>query len=378
MRVALIHYWLVGMRGGEKVLEALARFFPDAVIFTHVYDPDAVSPALRQMDIRTTWISKLPGATHHYQKYLPLMPRALEDLDLTGFDLVISSESGPAKGVIVPPDAVHICYCHSPMRYIWDQYHVYRQSAGGLTKLLMPHVAHRLRQWDVSSAARVDAFMANSSYVAQRIEKYWRRDASVVHPPVAVSDFTPSANYDDFYLWVGELVAYKKPDLAVEAFTKLGKPLKIVGGSDAAARRLAAGAGPNVEFCGHVSLERLRCMMARCKALIFPGEEDFGIVPVEVMASGRPIIAYGRGGATETVVDRRTGLLFNDQSVDGLVAAVQEFERERLDKLDPVSLVRHARKFDEDNFAAGVQGCLAQMGVTSQNHPLHLNVGARA
>ena len=365
MRVAIIHYWLVGMRGGEKVLESLLRMFPEAEIFTHVYVPEKVSPLIRSHKVHTTSIARLPMASRFYQKYLPLMPRALEELDLAGFDLVISSEAGPAKGVIPPPDAVHICYCHSPMRYLWDQYHVYRYNAGFLTRRIMPRMAAQLRTWDTVSAARVDAFAANSRHVAKRVNKYWRREAAVVHPPVAVDDFAPvpKADRGGFYLWAGELAPYKRPDIAVEAFNRLGKPLIVIGGPGKTERALAKTANGNIRFLGHVPLDKLQRYLASCKALIFPGEEDFGILPVEAMASGRPVIAYGRGGALDTVIDRKTGLLFQDQSVDGLVKAVEQFEREQLEDLDPAALVAHARKFDEANFRRGIAALLASQGV---------------
>lgn len=363
-RVALVHYWLVGMRGGEKVLESLCRMYPQADIYTHVVDRARISDTLRAHRIFTTRIARLPMARRMYRNYLPLMPRALEDLDLSGYDLVISSESGPAKGVIAPPDAPHLCYCHSPMRYLWDQYPVYRDGAGPLTRALMSPLAHRLRQWDVTSAARVDGFAANSTHVAARIAKYWRRDARIVAPPVAVQDFSPVsvAERGDFYLWAGELAPYKRPDLAVEAFRRLGKPLVVIGGPAATVAKLARSAGPETAFLGPVPFATLRSYMARCKALIFPGEEDFGIVPVEVMASGRPVIAYGRGGVLDTVIDGRTGLLFHDQSVDALIAAVTRFEAERLDRLDPAALVRHAQGFDETAFQRGIRACLRDLG----------------
>lgn len=365
-RVALIHYWLVGMRGGEKVLEALCEMFPQADIYTHVVVPEALSPLLRKHKIYTTSVARLPMAPKMYQKYLPFMPRALEEIDLTGYDLVISSEAGPAKGVIAPPDAPHLCYCHSPMRYLWDQYHTYRNGAGKLTQLLMPHMAHRLRQWDVTSAAWVDGYAANSNHVAARIQKYWRREADVVHPPVAVEDFAPVAADDlgDFYLWAGELAPYKRPDMAVEAFTRMGKKLVVIGGPDKTREALAAKAGPSVTFLGKAPFDVLKDHMARCKALIFPGEEDFGIVPVEVMASGRPVIAYGRGGALDTVLDGETGMLFKDQSLEGLIDAVERFEGQGLDKCDPAALVAHAHRFDGQAFRDGITRSLASLGVT--------------
>lgn len=361
-RVALIHYWLVGMRGGEKVLEALCRMFPDADIYTHVHDPAAISDTINAHRVIQTRVGRLPFARRMYQSYLPFMPRALEELDLTGYDLVISSESGPAKGVIAPPDAFHLCYCHSPMRYLWDQYHVYMRGAGRAQRLVLPHVAHRLRGWDVTSAARVDSFAANSTHVAARIAKYWRREAQVVAPPVAVGDFAPVAadELGDFYLWAGELAPYKRPDLVVDAFNRLGLPLVMIGGPEKTASKLAAQAKDNVTVLGRRPFRDLQHHLARCRALVFPGEEDFGIVPVEAMASGRPVIAYDRGGIRDTVVDGETGLLFRDQSVEAIVAAVERFERDRLWDIDPARLVRHAAGFSEDAFRAGITAMLPE------------------
>jgi len=359
-RVALIHYWLVGMRGGEKVLEALCRMYPQADIYTHVYDRSKISDTINRHKVIETRIGRLPWAKKKYQSYLPLMPRALEELDLTGYDLVISSEAGPAKGVIVPPDAFHLCYCHSPMRYLWDQYHVYRNNAGRLSKFMLPYLAPRLRMWDVTSAARVDQFVANSNHVAARIEKYWRRDSAVVHPPVDLEAFAPTdpSNIGDFYLWAGELAPYKRPDMMIEAFNKMGLPLVVIGGPDKTREKLEPLANSNITFLGRAAFDVMKDHMARCRALIFPGEEDFGIVPVEVMASGRPVIAYDRGGARDTVVQGKTGLLFKDQTVEALIAAVQEFEERNLWKVNPASLVHHTRGFSEAAFAQGLNDLL--------------------
>jgi len=373
-RVALIHYWLVGMRGGEKVLESLCRMFPQADIYTHVHVPGSVGQVIGAHRITQTRVGRMPMAPRMYQKYLPFMPRALEELDLTGYDLVISSEAGPAKGVITPPDAPHLCYCHSPMRYLWDQYHAYRAGAGRLTQMLMPHMAHRLRQWDVTSAARVDGFAANSTHVAARIRKYWGREAGVVHPPVAVGDFAPAPRDElgDYYLWAGELAPYKRPDLAVEAFTRMGKKLVVIGGPDKTVQRLKTRAGANVSFLGKVPFDVLKAHMARCKALIFPGEEDFGIVPVEVIASGRPVIAYGRGGALDTVVAGESGLFFRDQSVEALIDAVTRFEGDPVSDPDPAVLTAHAARFDEAAFQSGIRGALAGIGFETPGAGLRL------
>ena len=230
MRVALVHYWLSVMGGGEKVLEALCRLYPQADIYTHVLRRDNLLPELRRHAIRTTFINALPGSARHYQKYLPLMPLALEQLDLTGYDLVISSESGPAKGVITRPDALHICYCHSPMRYLWDNWPVYQENAGRFTRLCSRVLLPRLRQWDVLSAMRVDRIVANSRHVARRIRKYWRREAQVVHPPVDTQAYAPRERAGgEHYLCFGRLTHYKRVDLAIEACNRLGRPLLIIG-----------------------------------------------------------------------------------------------------------------------------------------------------
>jgi glycosyltransferase involved in cell wall biosynthesis len=348
MKVAIIHYWLVGMRGGEKVLEALCNMFPQADIFTHVYVPDAVSETIRQHRVSTTFIGSLPRASRLYKRYLPLMPLALEQLDLRGYDLIVSSESGPARGIIPPPSALHLCYCHSPMRYIWNMFHDYRSQAGWLTRLAMPLLAHYLRMWDGMSAVRVDRFVANSDTVAARIRRYYGREAEVVWPPVDTDAFKPVPDRErgDYMLMVGELVAYKRPELAVEAFNQMQARLVVIGGGemlDLIRRR----AGPTVTVLGPRPFADLRHYYARCQALIFPGEEDFGIVPVEAMASGRPVIAYGIGGATETVIPKITGLLFKEQTVEALIDAVGQFRR--MD-FDPQKIAAHARQFSRQRF----------------------------
>jgi glycosyltransferase involved in cell wall biosynthesis len=354
MKVAIVHYWLVGMRGGEKVVEALCDMFPQADIFTHVYVPDAVSEKIRRHRIIPTFINKLPGAARRYKNYLPFMPLALEQLDLSSYDLVISSESGPAKGIIAAPSAVHLCYCHSPMRYIWNMFHEYRKRSGLVTRLAMPFLAHYLRMWDVTSASRVDQFVANSHNVAARIRRYYGRDAAVITPPVDVDAFerVTDGEREDYMLMVGELVAYKRPELAIEAFNQMNARLVVIGGGEMLApmQKLA---GPTVSVLGPRPFADLRHHYARCKALIFPGEEDFGIVPVEAMASGTPVIAYGRGGATETVVPNLSGILFDEQSVDAIIAAVRDFEGV---KFDPDRIAEHAEAFRVEHFIAQMTG----------------------
>lgn len=350
MRVALVHYWLSVMGGGEKVLEALCRLFPQADIYTHVLCPDNLLPELRRHAIHTTFINSLPGSARHYQKYLPLMPLALEQLDLIDYDLVISSESGPAKGVITRPDALHLCYCHSPMRYLWDSWPSYQRNAGRLTRLCSRLLLPGLRRWDVLSAQRVDRIVANSHYVARRVRKYWRREAAVVHPPVNTRAFVPrDSTGGDHYLCFGRLTCYKRVDLAVQACTRLRRPLVVIGDGEER-RRLEAIAGPNVQFLGRQDDAAVRELLSRSRALLFPGEEDFGIVPVEAMSAGVPVIAYGRGGARETVVDGKTGLLFAEQTSAALEEAILRFE-ECEAAFSPAALHDHAEGFSEEQFA---------------------------
>lgn len=348
MKVAIIHYWLVGMRGGEKVLEALCEMYPEADIYTHVYVPDMVSETIRKHRVVPTFINRLPRAPRMYKTYLPLMPLALEQLDLRDYDLILSSESGPAKGIIAPPHAVHVCYCHTPMRYIWNMFHDYRASAGSLARLAMPSLAHYLRLWDVASAARVDSFVANSATVADRIRRYYGLDAKVIHPPVDTSAFSPcpASELGDYYLMAGELVSYKRPDLAVRAFNELKLKLVVIGGGEMLSeiRRLA---GPTVSVLGPQPFEALKHHYARCRALIFPGEEDFGMVPVEAMASGRPVLAFGRGGATETVATDVTGLFFDEQTIDAISNCIARFERM---SFEPEAIVAHAQQFGREPF----------------------------
>jgi glycosyltransferase involved in cell wall biosynthesis len=355
-RVALVHYWLAGMRGGERVLETLCELYPDADIFTLVADPEKLSPTIRRHRITTSFLQNL-GGRRHYQKLLPLMPFALESFDLTDYDLVISSESGPAKGIIPRPDAVHVCYCHSPMRYLWDLYPQYRAGAGAIARAAMSMTAPLLRAWDVSTAARVDHFIANSAYVARRIDKFYRRSADVIHPPVDADRFSIAASPGDYYLCAGQITPYKRIDLAVDAFTQNGKPLVVIGeGASAALRRRA---GPNITFLGAVDDATMAHHFAHCRALVFPGIEDFGIVPLEVMASGRPVIALARGGATETVVDGTTGILFEEQTVEALNAAVEEMER-HVDEFSPSRIQLHARGFDRSVFRRKLEAYLTQ------------------
>lgn len=358
MKVAVIHYWLIGMRGGERVLEQILSCYPDADLYTHVIDRNAVTPIILDRKVVETFVGRLPGAKRHYQKYLGFMPRALEELDLSSYDLVISSESGPAKGVLAGPNALHVCYCHTPMRYLYDHYPQYRDELGGVKRMYFSHLAHRLRQWDFVAAARVDRFIANSSFVAARINRVYGREADVIHPPVDLQAFQPVPSPSrDYYLCVSELVRYKRVDLAIEAVRGSGTRLLVVGDGEEAST-LSRTAPPNVEFLGRVGMERLRELYAGARALIFPGEEDFGIVPVEAMASGTPVIALGRGGARDSVVDGMTGIFFPEQSATSIQKAVRIFEAMQF---DTEKIIAHARGFSEANFRESFAGTVERL-----------------
>jgi len=329
------------MRGGEKVVELLCDIFPQADIFTLVYDPANISDKINKHNIITSFIQKLPFGVRKYQLYLPLHPFAIEQFDLTGYDLVISSESGIAKGVLLSPETCHICYCHSPMRYLWNMYHEYRKNLSIWQKIIWAAVSNFMRQWDYVNSQRVDYFIANSKNVQHRVKKYYGRYSKVIYPPLDFSRFRVN-QAEDFYLFVGQLNSYKKADLAVKVFNRSNKRLIIIG--DGPQRnKLEKLAGAHISLLGKQSDEAVVDYYSKCKALIFPGEEDFGIVPLEAMASGKPVIAYGKGGALETVIDGKTGVFFHEQNEFALAQAV-----EKADNIswDANFLKKHARQFD--------------------------------
>lgn len=349
VKVAIVHYWLYHMRGGERVVEGLCRLYPDADIYTHVYDADGVSPTIRRHRVRTTLIGELPFAKRLYKLYLPLMPLALRLLNLKQYDLVISSESGPAKGVNVPPGALHVCYCHSPMRYAWEMEDAYTSRFALPVRMAMKFVLARMRAWDRGTARGVHHFIANSREVAGRIQRYYGRDAVVVNPPVDVERFAATATKTDApYLVVSHLVRYKRIDLAVDACTKTGRKLVVVGDGPEL-ERLKSRAGPTVTFVGKQTDAEIASHYLESRALLFPGLEDFGITPVESMASGRPVIAYARGGALETVQHGVTGIHFHEQTVESLVAAMEDFEGGKYD-FAPARLREHATNFSAERF----------------------------
>lgn len=367
-KVAIVHYWLVGMRGGEKVVESLCKIFPQADIFTHVYDRDSISDQINSHTIKTTYIQNLPNSKKLYRQYLPLMPSALERLDLTDYDLVISSEAGPAKGVIVRPDATHICYCHSPMRYLWDQFHQYYGKAGLASRVGMSLLGGRLRRWDVTSAARVDHFVANSRAVAARIKKYWRREARVIAPPVNTPMFLANSDREDYYLHVGEFVPYKRVDLAIEACNQIGRRLVIIGDGPEQ-KNLKAIAGPTIEFRGRVSDKELAESYAKCKALLFPAEEDFGIVPVEAMSTGAPVIAFNRGGARDYVIPNVTGTFVDKQSPRSFAESMIRFERQS-ELFNSQKISQFARRFDERQFRAQLKTFIDEVLLSDEDYRL--------
>ena len=349
LRVAIIHHWLVARRGGEKVLEALCRILPQADIFTLVCDPAVLCAPIKDHRITCSWIQKLPGAIRHYPYYVALFPLAVEDFDLFSYDLVISSDAAVCKGAITRPETCHICYCHSPMRYAWSAYPVYLNSIkGGLKRLVFSVTMHYLRQWDFAAASRVDYFVANSCNVATRIQKYYRRSATVIYPPVDIPNFDVSSDVQDYYLAAGQLVPYKRFDLAVEAFNQLQRPLWIAGDGPEY-QRLKRMARPNIQLLGSVSDKEWANLLSRCRALIFPGEEDFGIVVVEANACGRPVIALSRGGAAEIIDPELNGLLFSDESVPSLIEAVQRFEAIE-GRFAPTRIRETSLVFDEGRF----------------------------
>jgi glycosyltransferase involved in cell wall biosynthesis len=323
------------MRGGEKVLLSLARLFPQAPIYTLVHLKGSVAPELEARAIRTSFVQHLPGVARRYRHYLPLFPFAIEAFDLQGFDLVFSSSHCAAKGARPGAGALHLCYCHTPMRYVWDRYDDYfgRGRLGPLGRLVIPAAAAGLRAWDAATAPRVHHFVANSAHVAGRIRRYYGREADVIPPPVDTDFFTPGEDGPGAYdLVVSALAPYKRVDLAVEAYRDTGRPLRVVG-TGPEDGRLRALAPPEVRFLGHVSDLELRDLYRGCRAVVMPGVEDFGIVPLEAMACGRPAVVYGEGGGSESVEHGRTGLVFHEPTAEALRAAVLTLESTPFDRL---------------------------------------------
>lgn len=347
MKVAIIHDWLTGMGGAEKVIIELHKMYPDAPIYTSVVDYERLDPIFKKMDIRTTFIQKLPYSKKKYNRYLPLFPLAFEALDLHEYDLIISSTTSiGVKGVLRDSTSVHVCYCNTPPRYAWDFYHEYLSKSRKIPKLFIPILMHYLRQYDQSSSNRVDHFIANSSIVKERINKIYRRDAEVIFPPVDTDRFTISKEDEGFYLVVSRLVQYKRIDLAIHACNLLKQRLIIIGDGEEM-YKLKGISGSTIEFLGFQTDNVVIENMQKCKAFIFPGYEDFGITPVEVQACGKPVIAYDMGGSRDTIINNKTGVLFNEQTVNSLINAIQKLDEIDFDSKE---IRKHAEKFNTKHF----------------------------
>jgi len=348
-RIALVHDYFVPMGGAEQVVELFHELFPLAPIYTTVVARQRLTPRLREADLRPSWMQHLPALERNFRRYFMLYPLAIESLDVSPYDLIVSSSSGYAKGVRRRQGAVHVCYCHTPMRWAWryDSY-VAREGFGRLTRMVLPLLLEGLRRWDQRAARQPDYYVANSQVVAERIRQVYRREAIVIPPPINVSRFRPSETDEDYYLVLSRLMAYKRIDLALEACRHLGRPLVIIGdGPDR--KRLEKMAGPQVWFLGRQPDSVVTRFAGRCRALLFPGEEDFGMTPLEVNAAGRPVIAYRGGGALETVVEGVTGVFFDEPTSHSLAAAIEEFEGRSWNR---AALRRHAEQFDRTVFAA--------------------------
>lgn len=359
MKIAIVHEWLTIYGGSERVTEVFHEIFPEAPIYCLVYDEQTMPERFRNYDIRPTFVQKLPFAKKKYKAYLPIMPRAYEELDLTEYDLVISSSTACAKGVITRSDAVHICYCHTPTRYLWEFYYEYVKNMGILKRIIISMFVHKLRIWDRLAADRVDKFIANSNYISGRINKYYRRDSTVIYPPVNTHLYNISEEDGDYYLIVSRLVKYKRIDLAVEAFNRIGYKLIIIGDGPEK-KKLESIAKDNISFLGRLSDEEIKKYYSKCKAFIFPGEEDFGITPVEAQASGRPVIAYYKGGALDTVLEGKTGIFFKQQNINSLIDAVRYFERYGVE-YTKYQIKEYSEKFSVKRFKEEINNFLNQL-----------------
>jgi len=361
VKVALVHDWLNGMRGGEKCLEVFCELFPEAHLYALFHEKGRMSPTIEAMDIRTSFVQKLPGVYKRYRYYLPLFPRAIGRFDFSDYDLIISSSHCVAKGAKPGPGTKHLCYCFTPMRYVWDMYEQYfGGDRGGIAGRVMPLFRKRLQRWDVRASERVHRFVAISEHVRDRIRRHYGRDADLIYPPVDCGRFKPAEKTEDYYLIVSAFAPYKRLDIAVEAFNKSGRTLKIIGGGQDA-KNLRDIAGDNVELLGPQDDEALAHYYAHCRAFIFPGEEDFGITPLESQAAGRPVIAYAKGGALETVVPLNprggtktlsgpaTGVFFYEQTAEALNEALDIYERKAGD-FDPAAARENAMRFDRARF----------------------------
>jgi glycosyltransferase involved in cell wall biosynthesis len=369
-RVAIVHDWLTIPGGSEQVVLALLEMFPQAELFTSIYDPGPWPPEITERRVHTSFLNRLPGAERHYPKLLPLMNAAFRSFDLSGFDLVLSSSHACAKNVRAPAGALHVCYCHTPMRYAWDEDFLAGEQVGSVTRLALPPVLRWLRRVDLAGAAGPDLFVANSQHVAERIARHYGRTAEVVHPPVDVDHYLAlDRDPHDFYLAFGRVVPYKRVDLAVDACTRLGRPLKVAGGGRAL-DAVRSRAGESIELLGKVSDARRDELFGSARALLFPGEEDFGIVPVEAQAAGLPVIAYGVGGALETVLDGSTGVLFAEQTVSSIAAAIERLEGTTLSER---AIRENAARFGRERFFAEMAGAIGRAAARRFAQPASAN-----
>ena len=353
MRIALVHDYLVQYGGAERVLECFTELFPYAPIYTLVYDQEAMHGKFADKKIETSFIQRLPFAKKRHRIFPEFMPMAIEQFNFSDYDIVLSDSSSYAKGIVTGPKTLHICYMHTPMRYAWDDCQKYTSDFyfPRFVKKLIPFVMNYIRMWDRVSIERVDKIVTNSNFVAKRINKYYRKDATVIHPPVNVADFHISHNKGNYFLMVGRLLAYKRHDIAIEAFNKLGLPLKIIGRGPEM-KRLKRLAKPNIEFLGRVPDEKLADYYANCQAFIFPQEEDFGIVAIEAMASGKPVIAFRGGDIIEHMEEEKMGIFFNNQSAEDIIAAVGKFS---LKSFNPEYIRSKSLKFDKEIFKSKIK-----------------------
>ncbi|RMG95911.1 MAG: glycosyltransferase family 4 protein [Chloroflexi bacterium] len=357
MKLALVHDWLNQIGGAEDVLENLVALYPDAPVYTSLYWREKMPAHWQQWRIHTSFIDRLPLAHKKQQLYFPLYPFAFEQFDFRDYDVVLSNKSGFCHGIITGPETLHICYCLTPTRYVWRYFqYAEQEQLGRLTRAVLPPFITFLRQWDRLAADRVDYFIAISEEVRRRIAKIYRRESVIIYPPVETERFEPSNRVEDYYLLVGRLVPYRRIDVLIEAFNQMKRPL-FIAGSGRDRERLEALAGPTIKFLGYVPDEDLPDLMARCRAFMFPGEEDFGIAPLQAMAAGRPVIAYAAGGALETVIPGKTGTLFYEQTPEAIAAAVLQFEPNNLNSAE---IRRHAEQFDVSVFRRKIADFVAQ------------------
>lgn len=347
MKLAIVHDYLNQMGGAERCVEQMHQIWPESPIFTSLFTPETMADSFNSMDIRTTWMQYLPGKERHFKKFLLFYPSAFSHIDLSGYDMILTSSSGWAKGIRKPPGSVHVCYCYTPMRWVWnyDDY-IAREGFGPVVRASLPAAIHYLKNWDISTNDSIDELIAISEFVKDRIKRVWNREAIVIYPPVECSRFSINTQIDDYFLIVSRLNTYKKIDIAVTACTELGLPLKVVG-SGPHESYLKNIAGPSVEFLGRLDDTRTAELYSRCRAFIFPGEEDFGITPVEAQASGRPVIAFAGGGALETIVDGQTGIFFESQTPESLIEALKVFTDS---DFDPKLIRANALRFDAPVF----------------------------